>query len=56
MVGPLASSTHEAPALRESGKQDQRQENEPRVHIAAADALGQCRQQISFESLSATAL
>ena len=26
MVGPLASSTHEAPELRESGEQDQRQE------------------------------
>ena len=32
MVGPLASSTHEAPLLRESGEQDQHQENGPHVH------------------------
>ena len=50
MVGPLASSTHKAPSLRESGEQDQRQENEPHVHAAAADAHGLCSQQLSFES------
>ena len=55
MVGPLASSIHEAPSVRESGEQDQRQENESHVHTAAADAHGLCREQISFESLSATA-
>ena len=43
VVGPLASSTHEVHSLRESGEQDQCQENEPRVHTAAADANGQCR-------------
>ena len=32
MIGPLVSSTHEADSLRESGEQDQRQENEPHVH------------------------
>ena len=32
VVGPLASSTHETPSLKESGEQDQRQENEPHVH------------------------
>ena len=32
MVGPLASSTHDAPSLRESGEQDQHQENELDVH------------------------
>ena len=40
VVSPLASSTHEAPSQRESGEQDQRQENEPHVHTAAADAHG----------------
>ena len=40
---PLASSTHETPSLRESGEQDQRQENEPHVHTAAAEARGLCR-------------
>ena len=55
VVGPSASSIHEAPSLRVSGEQDQRQENEPHVHTAAADAHGLCRQQISFESLLATA-
>ena len=55
MVGPLASSTHEAPSLRESGEQDQPQENDPHVDTAAADAHRLCRQQISFDSLSATA-
>ena len=54
VVGPLASSTHETRSLRESGEQDQRKENEPHVHTAAADAHGRCRKQISFESLSAT--
>ena len=38
VVSPLASSTHETPSLRESGEQDQRQENEPHVHTAATDA------------------
>ena len=38
--GPLASSTHKTPSLTESGEQDQRQENEPHVHTAAADAHG----------------
>ena len=42
VVGPLASSTHETPSLRESGKQDERQESEPHVHTAAADAHGLC--------------
>uniref|UniRef100_A0A8C4X1V8 Uncharacterized protein n=1 Tax=Eptatretus burgeri TaxID=7764 RepID=A0A8C4X1V8_EPTBU len=37
VVGPLASSTHETPSLRESGEQDQSQENEPHVHTAATD-------------------
>jgi len=55
VVGPLASSTHEAPFLNESGGQDQHQENEPHVHTAAVDAHGLCRKQISLESLSATA-
>ena len=32
VVGPLASSTHEDPSLRESSEQDQRHENEPNVH------------------------
>jgi len=32
VVGPLASSIHEAPSLSESGEQDQHQENEPHVH------------------------
>ena len=54
MVGPLASSTHETRLLIESGEQGQRSENEPRVQTAAADAHGLCREQISFESLSAT--
>ena len=36
VVGPLASSTYEAPSLKESGEQDQRQENEPHVHTAAS--------------------
>ena len=54
VVGPLASSTHEVPSLRKSGELYQRQENEPHVHTAAADAHALCRQQISFESLSAT--
>ena len=39
----LASSTHEAPSLRESGEQDQHQENEPHVHTTADDTHGQCR-------------
>ena len=39
----LATSTHEDPSLRESGEQDQHQENEPHVHTAAADAHGLCR-------------
>ena len=43
IVGLLASSTHEAPSMRESGEQDQRQENEPYVHTASADAHGLCR-------------
>ena len=43
LVGPLSSSTHEAPSLRESCEQDQRQEKEPHVHTAAADAHGLCR-------------
>ena len=34
---------------------DQHQENEPHVRTAAADAHGLCTEQISFESLSATA-
>ena len=37
VVGPLGPSTHEVPSLRESGKQDQRQENEPHAQTAAAD-------------------
>ena len=55
VVSPLTSSTHEAPSLRESGEQDQGQENEPHVHTATADAHGLYRLQISFESLSETA-
>ena len=51
--GPLAS-THEASSLRESGEQDQHQENDPHVHTAAADAHGLCRKQISSESPSET--
>ena len=43
IVGPLASSTHETPSLRESCEQDQHQENEPHVHMAATDAQGLCR-------------
>ena len=43
VVGPLASSTHETPSLRESGEQDQRQENEPHVLTVATDAHGLCR-------------
>ena len=42
VVGPLVSYTHEAPLLRESGEQDQRQENEPYVHTALADAQRLC--------------
>ena len=33
-------SNHWPPPLRESGKQDQHQENEPHVHAATADAHG----------------
>ena len=51
---PIGLSTHETPSLRESGEQDQRQENEPHVHTAGDDTHGLCRKQISFESLSAT--
>ena len=40
VLGPLASSTHEAHSLRESGEQDQHQENEPHVNTAATDAHG----------------
>ena len=40
--------------MGESGEQDQRQENEPHVHTAAADVHVLCRE-ISFESLSETA-
>ena len=40
VVGLLASATYEAPSLTESGEQDQRQENEPHVHTAAADSHG----------------
>ena len=40
VIRPLASSTHEAPSLRESGEQDQHQENDPHVHTATADAHG----------------
>ena len=40
VVSPLASSTHKAPSPRESGEQNQRQENESHVHTAAADAHG----------------
>ena len=43
MVNSSASSTHEASSLRESDEQDQRQENEPHVRTAAADAHGLCR-------------
>ena len=50
MVGPLASSTHEAPSLRESAEQDQPQENEPLVYTAAANAHRLYRYQISSES------
>ena len=35
-----AASTHEAPSLRKSREQDQRQENEPHVHTTATDAHG----------------
>ena len=42
-LAKLASSTPEAPSLRESGEQDQRQENEPHVHTATANAHGLCR-------------
>ena len=55
VVRPLATPTHEAPSLRDSREQDQRRENEPHVPTAAADAHRLCREQISFESLSATA-
>ena len=40
MVGPLASSTHEAPSLRKSGEQDQRQENEPQPELTLMDSAG----------------
>ena len=40
MVSPLTSSTQEAPSLREYGEQDQRQENEPHAHTAAAHPHG----------------
>ena len=40
VVSQLASSTHEARSLRESGEQDQREENEPLVQTATADADG----------------
>ena len=40
VVGLLASRTHEAPSLRESGEQDQHQGNEPHVHTATANANG----------------
>ena len=43
VIGPLAFSTHKAPSLRESGEQDQHQQNEPHVHTDAADAHGLCR-------------
>ena len=43
LLSPLASSTHGTHSLRESGEQDQRQENEPHVHTAAADTHGLCR-------------
>ena len=38
VVSQLASSIHDAPSLRESADHDQRQENEPHVHAAAAEA------------------
>ena len=40
---PDSDPAHQTPSLRESGEQDQRQENEPHVHTAAADAHGLCR-------------
>ena len=54
VVSPLASSTHEAHSLRESGEQDQHEENEPHVHTAAVDAHGYAGKK-SHLSLSATA-
>ena len=43
MVCPLASSTHEAPSLKESAEWDQHQENEPHIHTVAANTHGLCR-------------
>ena len=43
VVSMFAFTTHEAPLLRESGEQDQHQENEVHIHIAAADTHGLCR-------------
>jgi len=43
VFGPFASSSHEAPSLRESGEHAQRQENEPHVHTAATNAHRLCR-------------
>ena len=37
---PVASSTHEAPSLRESDERDWHQENEPHGQTVAADAHG----------------
>ena len=47
VVSPLAS-THEAPSLRDSGEQDQRQENEPHVQTATADAHGLYKSHLSL--------
>ena len=43
VVSLLASSTHEAPLLRQSGEQDQHQENKPHVHTDAAVTHGLCK-------------
>ena len=53
VVSPLASSTLEAPSLRQSFEQDQHQENEPHVQADTSDAHGLCKLQIFFDSLSA---